>query len=392
VPIALKDSIDLASVATTVGCPAFKDRMPDGDAAAVALLRQAGCIFLGKTNMNELASGLSGRNATYGHVPNPWCPQRAAGGSSSGTGAAVSAHLAMAGMGTDSGGSLRVPAAWLNVVGVRPGRGRVDHAGIYPRAQTLDAAGPMTRTVVDAAWMMDALVPAAARPAGDAQDRSFASDIGRGIEDLRIGVAEWEHPPPVEAPVAEALAAACAVFRSLGARVVRCPAPIAWTADLQAAHLRLLSFEFARTIEATFGRRSRFDLLESFGGTVRRDLEAGFAVSEDDYAEARAALLAHERRIDELCAGVDALISPVTPMLPPPLDAPDADFARCRVFTLPFSSAGVPSMSLPCGFSEGGLPIGLQLVCGKGRERTMFRIAAAFEGATQFHHRSPFEA
>jgi aspartyl-tRNA(Asn)/glutamyl-tRNA(Gln) amidotransferase subunit A len=366
IPIVHKDCFDTVGVRTTVGADIFRNRVPDTDATVVQRLAAAGAIMLGKTNMNEFAAGMSGKNAFFGDARNPRDTARAAGGSSSGSACAVAARLCLGATGTDAGGSIRLPAAWTGIVGVRPSYGRVSTAGAYPRSFSFDCAGPLAVSVQDAALLLDVM-------AGPDAHASRAPDHLRGV---RIGFIE---DSAVHDDVAQALRKALDVLARSGAEVV--PA----TAKLQAAHMDygvifdVLLYEFHQILGEQY--RATSDREERFGPIVRANLERGASISAADY---RAALEARERFVRELGAvflALDALVTPTAPMTAPALDAPEAVFDQARRFTIPFSFAGLPALSLPCGSDRNGLPIGMQIVGPHLGEQAMLRIAAAYESA-----------
>lgn len=367
IPIVHKDCFDTAGVRTTVGADIFRNRVPHTDATVVERLAAAGAVMLGKTHMNEFAAGMSGKNSFFGDAHNARDPARAAGGSSSGSACAVAARLCLGATGTDAGGSIRLPAAWTGVVGLRPSYGRVSTAGAFPRSFSFDCAGPLAASVQDAALLLEAM-------AGPDVRASRAPGHLRGV---RIGLIEDD---AVHEDIARALREALDVLAGIGAEVI--PA----TATLQAAHMDygaifdVLLYEFHQILgeqyRATPERQARF------GPIVRANLERGASISAADY---HAALEARERFVGELRSAfgaLDALVTPTAPMTAPPLDAPETVFDQARRFTIPFSFAGLPAISIPCGSDRNGLPIGMQIVGPHLGEQAILRIAAVYESAT----------
>ena len=333
IPYACKDNIDTAGVRTTVGSGFFENRVPATNAVVVERLAAAGAVMVGKANLNEFAAGTSGKNMRFGDVRNPWSREHSAGGSSSGSAAAVASGMVLAALGSDTSGSIRIPAACTGAVGLRPTFGRVPLEGVFPRAESFDVVGPLARNVRDCALVLDALAPG----------ENFAEGIDAGIGDLRI-------------------------------RDVReIPLPGAFDYEML---VEIMLFEFHRVLGEQFRACRNPD--EVFGPVVCANLRRGQQISEASY---RSALAARERQSAAILAlfdEVDALVTPVLPAPTPRLDAPAEEFDRQRQYMIPFSGAGVPAISLPCGAAE-GLPVGMQIVAGRGREKLLLRIARAFE-------------
>jgi aspartyl-tRNA(Asn)/glutamyl-tRNA(Gln) amidotransferase subunit A len=351
IPVAIKDCFDTAGVRTTQGARYFEKNVAEADASAVARLSDAGAVMVGKTNMNELAAGTSGKNLRFGDVRNPWSPEHSPGGSSSGSAAAVASGMVLAALGTDTGGSVRVPAACTGVVGLRPTFGRVPIKGVYPRAESFDVAAPLARNVPDCAVVLGVLT-------------GEKYQIDQGIAGLRVGLLEdfcglADH------------------FRSLGAKVGEVKVPLDY------AHLvEIMLYEFNRALGAQFRACPNPD--EMFGPVVCANLRRGPQISDADYARALAERERQSAAIRAIFGDVDALVTPVLPAPTPRLDAPAQEFDRQRQFMIPFSGAGVPAISLPCGMRE-GLPIGMQIVADRGREPLLFRIARAYESIGGWH-------
>lgn len=362
IPIVHKDCFDTAGVLTTVGADVFRRRIPASDATVVERLAAAGAVMLGKTHMNEFAAGMSGRNAFFGNARNPCDPARAAGGSSSGSACAIAARLCLGATGTDAGGSIRVPAAWTGIVGLRPTLGLVSTAGVYPRSYSFDCAGPLAARVTDAAILLGVMA------GGD-----YAVAATPDLRGIRLGLFSLHG---VDDDIAQALTGALAVLSGLGARIheIKMPAP-----DYRVI-FDILLYEFHQILGAEYRKTPERE--KRFGPVVRANLERGATISLGEY---EAALAAREHFIGQLrqaFSSVDAIITPTSPMSAPALDAAESDFDRARQFTLPFSLAGVPALALPCGFDRAGLPIGMQLVADRLQERQLLRIGAAYEQAT----------
>jgi len=387
IPVVYKDNIDTRGVITTVGSALFRERVPERDATIVERLSRAGMVMLGKANMSEFASGSSGVNMFYGNVHNPWDLARAPGGSSSGNGAAVAADMALVGVGTDAGGSIRQPASRCGIFGLRPTFGRVSLAGVVPRTRTLGAAGPMTRCVKDAALMMNALagydpVYASSR---DAPAEDFTRELDRGVAGLRLGVIEGYTFTDIDPEIEQVLRAAVDVLAKLGAKVetVRI-AELTGALEYSSLFGNVLLYEFNAIM------RERYDAADKtlFGPAVHADLARGAQVSQESYRGILEERATQSAAVKKVFAQVDALLAPVLPNVTPLQTAGPEVWALGRRFNLPFSFVGAPSVSVPCGFAL-GMPVGLQIVANDLQESLLLRIAAAFERATDHHRRRP---
>jgi aspartyl-tRNA(Asn)/glutamyl-tRNA(Gln) amidotransferase subunit A len=363
IPFAIKDCFDTAGVRTTIGSRYFARRVPGADAEVVRRLTEAGAVMAGKANMNEFAAGTSGRNAFYGDVRNPWALERSPGGSSSGTAAALAAGMALGGVGTDCGGSIRLPAACTGTVGLRPTQGLVSTAGAYPRCFTLDVAGPMARNVRDCALVFAAL------------GSDCSMELEKGIAGLRIGV--------VQGFSVHALDPALAQLAALGAEVRELSVPELAAAPESPAFFDILLYEFNRILGEAF--RASPEPERMFGPVVCDNLRRGARIDSAAYEKALAEKDALTAAVRAALSEVDALVTPAMPMPTPRLDADAAEFDRQRRFMTPFSLAGLPALVLPCGQDAAALPIGMQLVGERLGEGRLFRIARAYESATRWH-------
>jgi aspartyl-tRNA(Asn)/glutamyl-tRNA(Gln) amidotransferase subunit A len=385
IPIVHKDIFDTAGVRTTVGSRFFEHRVPSEDATVVQRLRAAGAISLGKTNMNEFAAGVSGTNAFFGDTHNPWDLDRSPGGSSSGTGAAVAAGLCLGGTGTDTGGSIRVPASWCGIVGLRPTYGLVSLAGAFPRAYSLDTAGPLARSVTDVALLLDAMAGYDPRDPNSAlaqQRRSYTEQLDRGVAGMRLGIVDNYTFRDIESDIEQAIRSAADKFADLGAEIVNVRIP-ALSGPLEySALFNILLFEFNQILGDEY--RAAADPTV-FGPIVRANLEAGSMIPAEVYEAAKRERPAQIAQVKAVFNDVDALLVPTMPMTAPLLTASSDVYDRGRQFTLPFSFTALPSISVPCGLSTNRLPVGLQIVGNHFEEATILRIAAAFEAATDWH-------
>lgn len=389
IPIAVKDLYDTAGVRTTVGSQYFANRVPKEDATVVRRLKNAGAVILGKTNMNEFAAGISGTNAYFGDTHNPWDLSRSPGGSSSGTGAAISSGLCLAGIGTDTGGSIRVPASWLNIAGIRPTFGRVSLQGVYPRAQSLDCGGPLARTVNDVALMLNAMAghdpkyPYSLR----APKEDFTPDPKSGIKGVRLGIIENYTFRDIDPEIGQAVHEAVETLKGHGAEIVNVKIPLFGGALDYSLLFNILLYEFNQILGDEFRAEPRRK--ELFGPIVQANIDRGMKITKETYEQAKAQRPKQVAEVKEVFKSVDALLTPTMPSVAPTLAGSSNDYDRGRQFTLPFSWTGLPSVAVPCGFSPGGLPIGLQIVGNERREALLLQIAAAYEKATKFYKRRP---
>jgi aspartyl-tRNA(Asn)/glutamyl-tRNA(Gln) amidotransferase subunit A len=386
IPIALKDIVDQAGVRTTAASNVFKDNVPAADSEVVRRLKAAGAVLLGKLNLHEFAYGGSTVVSALGPVHNPWSLERSAGGSSAGSAAAVAARLCYGAIGTDTGGSIRMPAAYCGIVGLKPTFGHVSTRGVVPLSWTLDHVGPMTRRVRDAALMLQALVaePGADRRQGD-PNPDFAAGVAAGAE-LRLGVPRALFYEGLDPEIEAAMRAALSVLERLGARTLDV------TLDPgNEASVAVLRAEAWAYHEAMVARSPELYQPE----TLRR-IRGGAEITAAAYIHAR-------RRVDELrdharqlFESVDLLVTPTTPVPPPAIDALLADAAELRAKefvmlrnTRPFNTLGLPTVSVPCGFTSDALPIGLQITGAAGGEPRVLALAQAYEQATVWHTRRP---
>lgn len=384
IPIAVKDNIDTAGVRTTAASELFKDRVPPEDAEVVRRLKQAGAVVLGKTNLQEFAYGGSSAVSCFGPVHNPWALERVPGGSSGGSAAATAAGLCFGSLGTDTAGSVRMPASYCGIVGLKPTYGRVSNRGSIPLSWTLDHIGPLTRTVLDTALMLEAMAgfdtlePASA----DVPVDRYSRELTLRKSQLRIGLPRHPFFDEVDPEIAAAVAAAVDILRSSAESVRDVELP-----PLPAMHLIMGTEAYA------YHERWLADSPQKYQPDTRgRIIGLSEHVAKEDYANARRACDVLRRDIGKLFADVDVLIMPTVPS-PPSLIEPIADNAardpeRTRN-TWPFDVTGLPAISIPCGFSKSGLPIGLQIVGAPFAESTVLAVAYAYEQATEWHRRKP---
>jgi aspartyl-tRNA(Asn)/glutamyl-tRNA(Gln) amidotransferase subunit A len=376
IPIGLKDLIETEGIRTTAASNQFRDRIPAQDAELVRQLNEAGAVIVGKLNLHEFAFGGSGIVSAFGAVKNPWDLERITGGSSSGAAAAVAAGLCMAAIGTDTAGSVRCPAALCGIVGHRPSAGVWSTRGVIPLARSFDTAGPMTRTVRDATVLLHAL---AASPI-------TTELIEEDISGLRIGVARSGFFDDLEPDVALSVDEALAVIKKVVAGVR--------DVQLQVSRDRtIFNAEIYQYHEETVTRRP-----ELYDPRTLPRIQKCAGISATDYSRAWRALGEERSMAERIFDEVDAVITPTVPMAAPKIaELESLGTAELRSFetkyllrnTAPFSSLYWPSVSVPCGFTRGGLPVGLQISARPGADALALRVAHAYEQATEWHKRQP---
>lgn len=385
IPLALKDLYETRGVLTTAGSSFFRDYVPEADAVAVTRLRQAGAILLGKLNMHEIALGVTNVNPHFGACRNPWAPERVTGGSSGGSAAALAAGLCLGSLGSDTGGSIRIPASLCGVVGFKPTRGRVSLRGVIPLSWNMDHAGPLARSVLDAALLLR-------KVAGYDSEDPFSDPTAQGeipmpsgqVTGWRIAVASDDYFTVSDPEVWAALQAAAQVFRALGAQVEAVEFPEARRAA-EANGLMVTSDA------AAFHRERLQAHPDGFGADVLQRLQFGAALTSGEYVLARHTQAVLHHSFTRFFDRYDVLLTPTTPVAAPPIEGPDAvEQARWLTrFTAPFNLTGLPALSLPCGFTTNGLPIGLQIIARPWDEAKVLQAAYAYEQATPWHTQEP---
>ncbi|HYM75488.1 MAG TPA: amidase [Candidatus Dormibacteraeota bacterium] len=384
IPIALKDLIDTAGTRTTAASALHEQRVPNEDATVVRRLRQAGAVIVGKNNLHEFAYGGSSLVSHFGDVHNPWDLSRIAGGSSGGSAAAVTTGMACAAIGTDTAGSIREPAALCGCVGLKPTFGLVSSRGVIPLSASLDHVGPLAATVEDAAIVLQAIAGYDVDDitSADVAVTDYVGGLREGVKSLRVGVPREYFFEDIDQEVASAMEHAVSGIEALGAQVseVRLDVPIDRT--LQAAE------SYAYHAE-NVARHSELYHPE----TVRR-IRSGEKVTAAEYIQKRRQLEEARRNIGRVFADVDVLVLPTMPMAAPAIEElkanPDAlRPAELRLLrnTRPFNVWGLPAISVPCGFTQSGMPIGLQIAGPHWREDLVLRVAYAYEQATAWHKR-----
>ena len=385
IPVALKDLCDTAGIRTTSGSKIRENFVPTTSSAVATKLARAGAVLLGKTNLVEFAFGPYGLNPHYGTPANPWDLERAPGGSSSGSGVSVSAGLATAAIGTDTGGSVRIPSAFCGIVGLKPTVGRVSTAGITPLSRTLDSVGPMTRCVEDAALVyttiagLDGEEPAPQSREGAEVLRSLKRDV----KGMRTGVVRSPFFQNAEADVVALVDRAVKVLDGLGVRVDELDWPEAESVVEQGEGLLIMKAEgFAFHRESLAGQPQAFD------PRVRVRLEEGAKIPAPDYVLAleRQAKLKRstQRRLEDL----DAVVGP-TVITQAPRVGEIRDGQPPKLTTRVVNVLGLCSISVPCGLTPEGMPVGLQIIGKSFDESKILRLAYAYEQSTDWHVRHP---
>ena len=401
IPIGLKDNIDTAGTRTTAASPMFKDRIPTEDADIVTRLKAAGAVVLGKLNLHEFAVGCTGDVSYFGPTRNPWSLDRVSGGSSSGSGAALASDLCFGALGTDTGGSIRVPSAWCGVVGLKPTVGLVSIRGIIPCSAPLDHCGPITRTVEDAALMLNQMAgyDAADIYSVEHAKEDYVAGMKRPVAKLRLGLPAsfYDHIDPEVEP---SILAAIEVLKKLTAGVT--------------SHAPLLSIPPAI---GDLGEADAYheDLVKRYGNnymppTRNRMNTPGTAGSRPastaaDSGAAHERLATIRRTIDASFKDFDLAVVPTVRYLPPKINSSLAlemagNTRKMKVYeffegsspcgnTSPFDGYGIPAISIPCGFSPSGLPIGLMIAGPHFSESRVLALAYAYQQATDWHKKRP---
>ena len=384
IPVAYKDLYATRGIRTTAGSALLADWVPDHDATCVSRLQQAGMVMLGKLTTHEFAFGIQFPGHRFLPAHNPWNLDHIPGGSSSGSGAALAAGLTVGALGSDTGGSIRGPAAFCAIVGLKPTYGRVSRAGVVTLSWTLDHAGPMTRTVEDSALMLQAL--AGYDPADPASSREpvpdYTATLRQGISGLRVGVPRDYFFHDVKPEVADAFESAMGTLRRLGAEVRDVRIPSIWTAP--AFMVIMLTEAFA------YHARDLRERPHLYGEVLREKLMAGALFTGDEYVQAQRLRARLRGDMHQALTEVDVLATPTTPGTAPAFSTvldPNFPFARSNM--PPFNMAGLPALALPCGFAPNGLPISLQLAGRPFDEATVLRTGHAYEQATEWHRRRP---
>jgi len=390
IPISIKDLFATRGTRTTAGSKVLANSVPDFDATAVARLRQAGIVMVGKTNMHEFAYGVTNDNAHYGPARNPWDPGKVPGGSSGGSGAAVASSQCTASLGSDTGGSIRIPAAACGVVGLKPTYGRVSRQGAIPLAWSLDHVGPITKTVEDAAIMLGAIAgsdpndpTAAPRPVPD-----YRKEMMRGVRGVRLGIPRQYFFDDIDPEIRQAVDKAIRELERLGATTVEVDIPNLDSCAAMEAHITLAE---ATSYHEPYLQRQPGD----YSQEVRVNLEAGRYLLGTDYVTSQRARTLLQHNFNEAFKHADVIVSPTLPAFPPRVGEVWVQSGKLREnvvdaflrFNIPYDLTGFPAISIPCGFGANGLPVGLQIAGKAFDETTILSVANAYEQSSPWHLR-----
>ncbi|WP_144639347.1 amidase [Bordetella genomosp. 13] len=385
--VSLKDNIDTAGLRTTMGSAFYADHVPQHDAPVTTRLRESGCVIVGKANLHEFAFGGTTQNPHHGLGRNPWNRDAIPGGSSGGSGSSVAAGMCEVSLGTDTGGSIRIPAALNGVVGLRPTHGAVPNTGCYPVSAAYDTIGPLARTVADVARVHEII---AGHDAGDdccppRDTRSWVQAYLRGVRGLRIGVPEAWCYADVDPEVLRLVQDAVHVLADLGADVRRIElpeAPEAQHALMPMVHADAAAVHAAR-LESEPGR---------FGADVLGRLQVGAAVTGPQYGAHLRFKERWLRRVDDTFQEVDVILTPTCPVTAPLAGDSQRMLETTRGltrFTYAWSLAGTPALSVPVGFASNGMPAAMQLVAPRWHDARVLGLGARYQQATEHHLRRP---
>jgi len=393
IPIGLKDLFDTKGIRTTAGSRIMAERVPSEDGEVVSLLNHAGAILLGKLNMHEFAFGITNVNPHYGPARNPWNMDRITGGSSGGSGTATAAGLCAAALGSDTGGSIRIPACFCGIVGLKPTYGRVSKRGVMPLSWSLDHVGPMTRTVKDAALMLQVIAGYDTQDPGstDISVPNYSAEIAKGINGMRIAVLRGGYVLPMDAEIEHAFESSINIFKGLGAAVTDL-VELPYIEDALSANITIISSEAATVHQTAMDGRPH-----DYGEDVLARLSIGREHPATAYITARNTQRQMRDQLMGSLANYDALMLPMMPLGAPPIGQNDVLVggklldvrAAVTRYTQPFNLTGFPAISVPCGFTDDALPIGFQLAAKPFEESALLRITHAYEQATEWHKHRP---
>jgi aspartyl-tRNA(Asn)/glutamyl-tRNA(Gln) amidotransferase subunit A len=388
-PVSLKDNIYTRGIRTTAGSKILADFVPDHDSAVAARLSAAGATLIGKTNLHEFAYGITSENPHFGPVHNPWAQDRISGGSSGGSAAAVACGMGFASLGTDTGGSCRIPPALCGIVGLKPTFGLVSLEGVVPLAVSLDHAGVLVRSIADACIVLEAIAgkyPPGMRPP------NWRKLHEQRPKRIRLGWPTHFFFDRVDGEVRRALDGAAKTFESLGARIEEVGLPALAEAVEPSTDLALAEATHYHQSQGYFpGRASQY------GPDVRGRLEAGTRVPAVAYLRAFDVKRALEKDFEAAFQRVDAILAPTSPISAPRIGEDEIELngkkdtvrsllvGMCR----PANFTGLPAVTIPCGFTSSRLPIGLQLIGPRWEERKLLAIAYAYQQATSWHEQHP---
>ena len=392
IPLGLKDVYETRGIRTTFGCKVYDDYIPEEDSTTWVRLREAGAILLGKLNLHTLQYGPTGQNDYYGDMHNPWEPSRYTGGSSGGSASAAATGECIAAMGTDSGGSIRIPAGLCGIVGLKTTFGRLSRHGLLQLSESMDHHGPMTRTVRDCALVLNVIAGHDPKDPGSSKAPvpDYAKKLNGDIKGLRIGVPKEFFQVPIASEVRLALERVWETFAELGGIITE----VSWPLFLYAQSISgaVLTSDVAENLrQLVLASGSDID------PRVRHRIESGFFIPATRYLQAQRARTVLNRQSHTLLKEVDILAGPTVAVTAPPIGdveirvggTPMHVVNALTQYTRAYNLNGLPAISIPCGFSKGGLPIGLQLAGRPFDEETVLRVAYAYEQATSWKERQP---
>jgi aspartyl-tRNA(Asn)/glutamyl-tRNA(Gln) amidotransferase subunit A len=392
IPIGVKDLYYTKGIRTTAGSKILADFVPAYDATVIARLRDAGAILVGKLNMHEFARGATNTSSLIGACSNPWDPLCITGGSSGGPAAAVAAGLCCGALGSDTGGSIRIPAALCGIVGLKPTYGRVSRYGVFPLSWSLDHVGPMTRTVADAALMLQVI---AGHDRHDPTTRTavvpdYCAALTKDIEGARLGIPQEFYFEQLDPEVRDSVRSAIQTLERAGAQVEEVSLPLSKYA---AAAGRMISLTESAAIHEQFLKTR----LADYSPDVRAGFIVGQLITGKHYMKAQRVRSLIRQEMAAALRRVDALVTPTVPIPAPRIGQAAVDIGQETVdvrsilsrLTRPANLTGFPAISVPCGFTQRGLSIGLQLIGRPFAEATILQIAFAYEQDTTWHQRQP---
>ncbi len=386
IPIAIKDLFETQGIRTTAGSKFFEDYIPAEDSVVVKKLKEAGAIIMGKTNTHEIALGVTTVNPHFGACHNPWDQNRIPGGSSGGSAVAVASGMVLAALGTDTGGSIRIPASLCGVIGLKPTFGRVSVRGVFPLSWNLDHVGPLTRSVTDAALILQIIAGydpddpySINQPVDD-----YLAAVENGVKDRRVALAVGNYLGEADPEVLDAVNQAAHEFEKLGAKVEKVDMSFLQTAALANSLMTPAD-------GAAYHHQRLSEHPDWFGADVRQRLETGLNVTSTEYIMARRTQTEVKHRLGRFFEQYDLLLLPSTPIPAPFIEGNDAieQAQRLTRFTSPFNLTGLPALSVPCGFTKSGLPIGLQIVSRAWNETAVLQAGRAYERETDWCIRLP---
>ena len=386
IPVAVKDLFETAGIRTTGGSRILANHVPTTDAVVVRRLREQGAVIIGKTNLHEWAVGATNINPHFGSTRNPWDLDRVPGGSSGGSAAALVTRMCLGALGTDTGGSIRIPAAACGVVGLKPTRGLVSLTGVMPFSWSLDHAGPMALNVRDCAMLLDAISgydpndpESVSRPT-----EKYQQSLDKPIDGLRVAVPKNYFFDSIDSSVDHAVHEAIKILEKSGAHVSEVLYPDV-EEDVKASSLIRLAEG------ATIHQHEIVERKSEIGSDVLERLERGLKISVTEYALAKRTQAIKTRMRAQFFEDFDLLVTPTIPIEPPTILGTDSAQVAGELtkFTSPFNLAGLPAISIPCGFSRNWLPIGLQLVAGPWKEPILLSAARCYQEAMSWSKKRP---